>query len=115
LNHVIDRPLADHDFDRAIVLASGEFALDEYRRAFDEALGDGLKTFIVGNDVVLLRSVLPFTLIVLSGLLRGATENLTTGVPFARYLASAFLPIPMHIRHPLRCTLPICTIAKSGI
>ena len=91
LDHVIDRLLADRNFDRAIVLASGEFALDEDQRAFDEAFGEGLKTLPVGNDVVPLRSVLHSPLSSFQDFLV-ATENLTTAMPLARYLASAFLP-----------------------
>jgi hypothetical protein len=57
LNHVIDGLLADRHFDCAVILASGQFALDEYERALDKAFGDRLAAFPVSNDVVLLRSI----------------------------------------------------------
>ena len=91
LNHVIDGLLADRDFNRAVVFPSREFALDENECALHEAFGDRLKTFPVGNDVVPLCSVLPLALLVFPGLPSG-NGNLTTGVPFARSLVSAFLP-----------------------
>ena len=74
LNHVIDRFFADRHLDRAVILPRGQFALDEYERALDEAFGDGREALAVGNDAMPLRPVLPFALLVLPGLLGGNGE-----------------------------------------
>jgi hypothetical protein len=80
------------NFDEPIILARRQFTLHENVSALREPFRQLREAFAERDHVMPLRPFLPLLTLVLPGLFV-ATENFVTGVPFARYLVSAFLPI----------------------